>query len=264
MKFLKKIIDKQLKKIDKKEKKILNKKNSKVYEEKVSPIINKVEESIPDRIKVTLDNAFYQGFNTVLSKGTKYIEKLYDKEKLQIEHDIKNYAIEKSATKKKIKELDSISKKSNFVNTTISTVEGGGLGLLGIGIPDIPLFITMILKTVYEIALSYGFNYEDELEQVYVLNLICGALTSRDELRKYNSILEQLSDDIFNNKPNNYILDEEIRNTSKVLSQAMLTTKFIQGVPIIGVIGGIVNFRVINKVSTYSKLKYKKRYLQKY
>lgn len=264
MKFLKKIIDKQLKKIDKKEKKILNKKNSKVYEEKVSPIINKVEESIPDRIKLTLDNAFYQGFNTVLSKGTKYIEKLYDKEKLQIEHDIKNYAIEKSATKKKIKELDSISKKSNFVNATISTVEGGGLGLLGIGIHDIPLFITMILKTVYEIALSYGFNYEDELEQVYILNLICGALTSGDELRKYNSILEQLSDDIFNNKPNNYILDEEIRNTSKVLSQAMLTTKFIQGVPIIGVIGGIINFKVINKVSTYSKLKYKKRYLQKY
>ena len=87
---MKKIIDKQLKKIDKKEKKILSKKKSKIYEEKVSPIINKVEESIPDRIKVTLDNAFYQGFNTVLSKGTKYIEKLYDKEKLQIEHDIKD------------------------------------------------------------------------------------------------------------------------------------------------------------------------------
>ena len=61
-----------------------------------------------------------------------------------------------------------------------------------------------------------------------------------------------------------YILDEEIRNTSKVLSQAMLTTKFIQGLPIVGVIGGVINFTVINKISSYSKLKYKKRYLKKY
>lgn len=261
---MKKIIDKQLKKIDRKEKKILNKRKGRIYEEKVSPIIDKVEENIPDRIKVTLDNAFYHGFNTVLSKGTKYIEKLYDKEKLQIEHDIKNYSIEKSVTKKKIKELDSISKKSNFVNAAISTIEGSGLGLLGIGIPDIPLFITMILKTVYEIALSYGFNYEEEIEQIYVLNLICGALTSGEEQKKYNNILEQLNDDILNKRPVNYILDEEIRNTSKVLSEAMLTTKFIQGLPIVGVIGGVINFTVINKISSYSKLKYKKRYLKKY
>ena len=61
-----------------------------------------------------------------------------------------------------------------------------------------------------------------------------------------------------------YILDDEVRNTSKVLSQAMLTSKFVQGLPLIGVVGGIVNFRVINKISEYSKLKYKKRYLQKY
>lgn len=38
----------------------------------------------------------------------------------------------------------------------ISGVEGVGLGLLGIGLPDIPLFTAVILKSVYEIALSYG------------------------------------------------------------------------------------------------------------
>lgn len=261
---MKKVIDKQLKKIDKKEKKVLNKKKSKLYEEKVSPMLKKVEENIPERLKATIDSAFYQGFNTVLSKGTKYIEKLYEKEKLQLEHDIKNYAIEKSTTKKNIKELDSLSKKSNFINTTISTIEGGGLGLLGIGLPDIPLFITMILKTVYEIALSYGFNYEEDIEQVYVLNIICGALTSGEEQKRYNSILDRLNESILNNRPNSYALDDQIRNTSKVLSQVMLTSKFIQGIPIVGVVGGVTNFKVINKISSYSKLKYKKRYLQKY
>lgn len=258
---MRKVIDKQLSKIEKKENKILNKRKSKLYEKKVSPIIDKLESNIPEKLKITLDSAFYKGFNLVLSKGSKYIEKLYDKEKLQLEYDIKNYAVEKSTTKKNIRNLDSISKRSNFINTTISTVEGGGLGLLGIGVPDIPLFITMILKTIYEIAISYGFDYENESEQIYILNLICGALSSGEEQKKYDNKLDNFNNEIDLKK---YIFDDEVRNTSKVLSQAMLTSKFVQGLPLIGVVGGIVNFRVINKISEYSKLKYKKRYLQKY
>ena len=73
-------------------------------------------------------------------------------------------------TRKSLKLIDSHGKKSKLLNSTISTFEGVGLGLLGIGIPDIPLFIAMILKTIYEIALSYGFNYEDEGEKIYILN----------------------------------------------------------------------------------------------
>lgn len=41
----------------------------------------------------------------------------------------------------------------------------------------------------------------------------------------------------------------------------MLTVKFIQGIPIIGVVGGVVNYSIIKKIGKYSSLKYKKRYL---
>lgn len=260
--FIKKVISKQLTKIDKKERKILAQKKNKFYEEKVSPIAEKLEEKIPQKLKDTLDAAFYSGFKLVLSKGTKYIEKLYDKDKIQLEHDIKNYAVEKAGTKKSIKNLDSLSKKSSLINTGISTLEGGGLGLLGIGLPDIPIFITMIIKTIYEISLSYGFNYEKEEEQIYVLNLICGALTTGAEQQEYNEKLERLSSNIDGGGAVIYDLEAEVKQASKVLSKSMVNSKFIQGLPIVGVVGSVANFKVINKISKFSKLKYKKRYLK--
>lgn len=258
---MKKVISKQLAKIDKKERKVLEQKKNKFYEEKVSPITEKIEEKIPKKLKDTLDVAFYNGFNLVLSKGTKYIEKLYDKDKIQLEHDIKNYAVEKAGTKKSIRNLDSLSKRSSLINTGISTIEGGGLGLLGIGLPDIPIFITMIIKTIYEISLSYGFDYEKEEEQLYVLNLICGALSTGDEQQEYNERLDRLSSDIDGKVAIVYDLESEVMKASKVLSKSMLTSKFIQGLPLVGVVGSVSNFKVINKISKFSKLKYKKRYL---
>lgn len=258
---MKKVISKQLTKIDKKERKVLEQKKNKFYEEKVSPITEKIEEKIPKKLKDTLDVAFYNGFNLVLSKGTKYIEKLYDKDKIQLEHDIKNYAVEKAGTKKSIRNLDSLSKRSSLINTGISTIEGGGLGLLGIGLPDIPIFITMIIKTIYEISLSYGFDYEKKEEQLYVLNLICGALSTGDEQNEYNERLDRLSSDIDGKVAIVYDLESEVMKASKVLSKSMLTSKFIQGLPLVGVVGSVANFKVINKISKFSKLKYKKRYL---
>lgn len=261
MGFISKLITKQLTKIDKKESKLLKDKNKKVYKEKLDSITDKLEEKIPQKLKDTLDAAFYNGLKLVLSKGTKYIEKLYDKEKIQLEYDIKDYAVEKAGNKKSIKQLDALSKKSSLINMGISTVEGGGLGLLGIGLPDIPVFITVILKTVYEICLSYGFDYEKPEEQIYVLNLICGALTTGQEQREFNEKLEALARDIHNGVTVNYDLEKETKIAGKVLSKSMINSKFIQGLPIVGVVGGVANLRVINKISKFSKLKYKKRYL---
>lgn len=258
-----KILNRQLKKLDKQEEKILNKKESNIIKEKLNPITEKVESVIPEKLKLTLDNAFYNGFKLVLNKGSKYIEKMYDKEKIQLEYDINNYSVQRNLNRKSLKILDKQSKKSNLLNMTISTVEGGGLGILGIGLPDIPLFIAVILKTIYEIALSYGFNYDSEEERAYILNLIRVALTKGELQSEYNRELDELSHKIDCSLSMYYSLDEEIRKASDSLSQGMLTAKFIQGIPLVGAIGGITNYNVINKVSKFASLKYKKRYLKK-
>ncbi|MBD7912134.1 MULTISPECIES: EcsC family protein [Clostridium] len=258
-----KILNKQIKKLNKEEKKILDKKENKLIKEKINPLVEKVEAKIPKKLKSTLDVAFYNGFKIVLNKGTKYIEKMYDKEKIQLEHDINNYSMQKRINKKSIKLIDKKARKSNLLNSTISTLEGGTLGILGIGLPDIPLFIVMILKTIYEISLSYGFNYEREEEKVYILNLITVALLKGELKDEYNSKLDELAKKIDLDLNINYIMDDEIKKASDSLSQGMVTAKFIQGIPLVGAIGGVTNYVVINKISKFAALKYKKRYLSK-
>lgn len=215
-------------------------------------------------MKATLESAFYNAFKVVIKNGSKYIEKLYNKEKIKVDYEINDYSLNKRMTRKSLKIIDSQGKKSKRINSTISTIEGVGLGLLGIGIPDIPVFIAMILKTVYEIALSYGFDYENEAEKIYILNLINVALTSEEDKQFYNEKLNSIESKMVLGLGIENILDEEIRETSKVLSNSLLIAKFIQGLPIVGVIGGLTNYQFINKVSKYARIRYKKRYLNKY
>lgn len=260
---MKKIINRELTKLNKKENKLLNKKENKFIKSKVEPISDKIEEKIPQKLKDTLENAFYNGFKLVLEKGSKYIEKLYDKDKIQLEHDVNNYSLDKKVTRKSINLMDSQGKKSKLINSTISTIEGAGLGALGIGLPDIPLFIAMILKTIYEITLSYGFDYESEAEKIYILNLINVALTNGEEKIICNEELNEIEHKIDSDMEISKDLNLELRNTSQVLSENLLMSKFIQGLPIIGVLGSITNYKVINKVSKYARIRYKRRYLNK-
>lgn len=254
------IIKKHLNNLDKKEHKILNKKQG-IIEGKLEHLVDKVESKVPKTLKGTLDTAFYKSFKIIFDNGTKYIEKLYNKNKIQLNHNVNDYHVSNRPDRKTIKNIDKHAQKSTILNTSISTIEGAGLGLLGIGMPDIPLFTAMILKTIYEISLSYGFLYEIEEEKVYVLNIIKGALTSGETQLKYNLKVDKLSDKVDNHINIAYDLDREITNTARILSDAMLTSKFIQGIPVVGVLGSITNYKIINKISNYASVKYKKRYL---
>lgn len=254
------VIKKHLNRLEKREKNILNKKQG-IIEEKLQPIVDKVESKVPESLKNTLDKAFYKAFQIIFENGTKYIEKLYNKNKIQFNHNVNDYKVESKVNNKSLKRIDKHAQRSKLLNTSISTIEGAGLGLLGMGLPDIPLFTSMILKTIYEISLSYGFLYEIDEEKVYILNLINAALTSGEKQRKYNHRVDLLSDKIDNHISFDYNLNKEIINTSKILSDNMLTSKFIQGIPVVGVVGSIANYKIINKISIYSSLKYKKRYL---
>ena len=137
-------------------------------------------------------------------------------------------------------------------------IEGGVLGVLGIGLPDIPLFISVIIKSIYEVALSYGYHYETVEEKIYILLLICGAMTKGDEQKEFNEKIDQLGK---HNVVSELDLEEQIKVTASILSEALLMTKFIQGIPIVGVVGGVVNYKIIKKIGSYAGLKYKKKYL---
>lgn len=257
---MKDLIKKNLNKLEKKEAKILKNKKG-IIDEKLDPIRDKVEAYVPDGLKDTLDKAFYNAFKIVFEKGTKVIEKSYNKKRIQHNHNLHDFSFRNSKTKRTMKRIDKHARKSKLINTSISTIEGAGLGFLGMGLPDIPLFTAMILKTIYEISLSYGYLYELDDEKIYILNLINAALTTGETQEKYNLRVDAISHNIDNHFIMNYDINEEIIRTSKILSDSMLTSKFVQGIPIVGVVGSIANYRIINKISKYGSIKYKKRYL---
>ncbi len=56
-------------------------------------------------------------------------------------------------------------------------------------------------------------------------------------------------------------LKGQIKKTADAFATDMLVMKFIQGIPVVGVIGGAANPLYYHRVMSYVQLKYRKRYL---
>lgn len=257
------LIEKQLKQLNKKEEKLTLEKELGTIKTKLEPLKSKIEDKIPEKLQSTLNIAFEKGFKTVFDKGLGIIEKTYNKEDINMEFDINSYAINKYPTKRNLRKIDKSANKKTLINKSVSAIEGGALGLLGIGLPDIPIFIGVILKSIYEISLSYGFDYNLPEERIYILNIISSSVTSGTERKMYFNKLDTIANEIDNNQYLNFNMDETLKETSDKISTYMLTSKFIQGLPIVGVVGGVTNFKTLQDISTIAKLKYKQRYLNK-
>ena len=130
------------------------------------------------------------------------------------------------------------------------------MGILGLVIPDIPLFVATILRGIYQISLSYGYDYHSDIEKIYILRLIRIALSKSSKDKKL------FNDELKNKDTYKKRVEDEIRVTAEVMSKALLFEKFIQGIPVVGVVGGLTNNSIYRKVSNFSMIKYKKRYIK--
>ena len=232
-------------------------------EEKTSSALQqKLEEKIPEKLEETLNTAFIKAFDLVFEKGTGLIEKTYNKDQQKTDYQVREYAAGLKESRKTVKAFGRQSQGTRMKNLMISGVEGVGLGLLGIGLPDIPLFTAVILKSVYEIALSYGFEYESEKEQWFILKMIETALKKGEGLERNNSLLNAWIDQ---NAIGETVKGrkEQSKETAAALAEALLYMKFLQGIPVLGVAGGAADTVYLKKITDYAELKYKRRFLRK-
>ena len=238
---------------------------SKRQEGPTSVLIAKLDRFIPEKLNSTLDTAFSKAFALIFEKGTGVIEKTYNKEQKQANYMVDAYATEIKADKKSVKKFTKRAKATKTANMMITGVEGIGLGLVGAGLPDIPLFVAMLLKSVYEVALSFGYDYESDGEKTFILKMIEVAMYDDEEFIEANESLNQLIDEIISEGDSleGFEIDKEaqIEKTAKALSKEMLYTKFLQGQMVIGVAGGIFNPIYINRITDYAVLKYRRRFL---
>ena len=220
-----------------------------------------LEKKIPPNLQNTLNAAFAKAFYVVFEKGTGVIEKTYKKEELQKNYQINEYAAKLCGNRKSLKTFSKKASGAGNVNLLISGVSGIGLGVLGIGIPDIVLFTGLMLKSVYEIALNYGFDYQDESEKRFILQLIQGAFSYGSDLKKINSEVNfYIENGNFYKEMN---MDSCINETAGCLAGELLYMKFLQGIPIVGVAGGAYDAIYMKKVVKYAELKYRRRFYEK-
>lgn len=246
----------------KKEEKMLsaaeNKKET-VFDAKKRALADKIEKNIPEKLAATLDAAFTKAFLLIFEKGMGVIEKTFKGEDLQLEFQVNDFRVDQKPTKRSLRKLENQGKKSKCLNSCVTTVEGIGLGALGVGIPDIPVFLGMLLKGMYETAASYGYDYHQKEEQILILRMITAGLADGAEKRKADQKVEEWLGFIPAGEELSF--EEEVQRASAALSDAMLLAKFIQGLPIVGMVGGVNNPLIYQKVMKYAALKYKKRYL---
>jgi len=221
-----------------------------------------LEEKLPRKVYNGLESAFCKGFSVVFSKGRGIIEKSYRKENIQEDQNIREYALQVKGGRKELRQMVKSANRSHARNMAITTVEGVGLGALGIGMPDIVLFISAILRGVYETALNYGYDYVEREEQLLILKMLSAALSTGEEWQQRNQEIDRImsggeqdtSDDAY---------QAQLHDTASVFAVDMLLLKFVQGLPIVGILGGAANPVYYRKVLRYVQLKYRKRWLWK-
>lgn len=256
-------LDKEWNKLIKEEEKGLKKLERNIENQKLSKISEVkqgVLDKIPDKMIVSLNEGFYKAFELVFSKGNGVIEKFFREEELSFDFTLNDLRVNQRPNSKSLKQLEKSVNKGHKFNTCITALEGLGLGAVGVGLPDIPLFLAIILKGIYETALSYGYNYKEEKEQILILKMITAALSESATKRAADIEVEKWISQM--DDKNVVVYKEvEIHKASAALSQALLVAKFIQGFFVLGMAGGIMNPFIYKKVMSYILQKYKKRYL---
>ena len=268
----------------KREKKLLKR-----YGNKKEPFWEKkLQKAVPDGLSEKLETAFYQAFRVILENGTAVIERTFSKEKLMAEYKTREYAGKLYPIRKNLAAGRKLAARNAAAGVAGACAEGAVLGLLGIGLPDIPLFLAVLLRNIYTQALHFGVDYSTAEEQEFLLELLALSLSSEGSFAEQDAEMNrkiyrlagedrqarkgrpacdgipgkgEQSDEEGGKEREKTNLDAAVIRASRALSGELLYMKFLQGIPVAGLIGGLYDGIYMKKVSDYVAIKLERRYL---
>lgn len=214
---------------------------------------------IPDKTREKLEWAFGKAFAIVFTHGVGVIEKTYNSKKLGRSYISRELAM---LIDDDLSAFDNASRASKVRNMLITTIEGAGLGALGIGLPDIVLFVAMLLRSVYETALQYGFTYDKPEDKLFILTMLETAMLSGKDWVERDAAVELMAECPEATTPTEGAINEQLQRTAAAFTTDLLVLKFIQGLPVVGLVGGLGNPVYYRKVMSYVELKYRRRYVK--
>lgn len=225
--------------------------------------LDRFREKVPDGLERVLNRAFRTALGYFLGDGAAVIDKTVPSDEILAEYKEREAAILREMTYESVRRLDKTAARSRSANLAFTAVEGAGLGILGVGLPDIPVFLGMILKTARETALRYGFDRRTPWEDSWFLRLICAGVLGGEEGSALFTEADRLAAalDLRSDEPIAEDLEEMISRTADALSAMVLTAKFVQGTAVVGVLGGAFNMIVLDRVEKACAIGCKKRRL---
>ena len=227
------------------------------YEKAKPSVFASVQNKIPDGLRDKLELAFRKGFQLVFEKGSE----TYNAESLQREYEENEQALSERVTGGRLRRLRARSRAAVRGGTGIALAEGAALGVLGVGLPDIPLFLAGLLRGLYRIAQSFGFGCKSDGERCYLLLLIAASLSKGEERGRLAALADDTAQALDRGGVCPAALDECIDTAAARLADEMLTAKFVQGLPVVGIAGGLQNVPVYRRITSYAARAYEKRSL---
>lgn len=230
----------------------------------LTPQLEKLRSRIPYSVRSGLERAFEKAFSLLFGpEGTRFLEHTYAKSKLEEQFKLWESPLSPRDARSALSALELQSGLTGTLESVAAGAEGVVMGLLGVGLPDIPILLAWLLRSLYQSCARYGFSQESPAERVYLLLLLQGALTEGEQRSQLSRRADHLARAIDHSWSVDFCLDEEVRKTSALLSDRLLLVKFIQGMPVVGALGGTANLSLSLRVSQYGSLKYKKRFLER-
>ena len=147
---------------------------------------------IPPKMSENLQKAFCMAFRTIFEKGNPLIEKTYRRDELEKDFKVRDFSLDLKESRKEYKKLRTEAARRNLKNQAVSAAEGLGLGLLGVGLPDIAIFTAMLLRGVYETALYFGFSYDTPEERFFILCLLEASVSRGEQWAENNARVDRL------------------------------------------------------------------------
>ena len=255
-----KLLIKEMQDIEKKENKFLRYTVREADENKRS-----LRDKIPQKTYDALEKAFEKGFKLIFEKGGGVIESTGSLEKAREEGERLNESLERMIHPDTLKAVDKAAGSRVASSKFAGTADGTVLGVFGMGMPDIPIFLGLLLKSCYEIAAAYGFDYRDPRERKYTIAVMKTAFSREEDRVTASRECDDLAGIMERGEEfEREITDDDMKDIAEVLATEMLVAKFLQGFTFFGVVGGAFNYNMMSKISKAARLKYKKRFLYKH
>ena len=149
--------------------------------------------------------------------------------------------------------------KINVYRTT-ATAEGAitGAGGLLLGLADFPLWLTVKIKMLFELAAVYGHDVNDFKERLYILHIFQLTFSSQKGRQKTFHIMEHW--DQYSATLPATMEEFNWRNFQQEYRDYIDLAKLLQLIPGIGaVVGAVVNHRLTGKLGENAMMAYRMR-----